>query len=121
MQVNDLRLGRLVRSKSTTVVGTITNTITLPANMQRIGLLFGVAITGGASNNGCQVAIDGIPLLNVPTARGSTQLLMSEVGDFVTKSVLVTVKGSCDFVSVTEFFLPEDVIASNLSQFRSYY
>lgn len=118
----DWRIGRLIRSKTTTIATNGSGVFTLAANASRVGL----TVWCSANGFGCQILSDGIA--TGPVLGGSqssvlpNHITLATHGDLPTRQLnIVSQQGAADTVVFTEYFAPEAVLALGLEQIREQY
>lgn len=119
MCIGDWRAGRLIRSFAS-VVTSIAGTVTLcNPNNNRVGLIIG--FTDAAPTGTIFAVINGvnIPIHNNALNSAPLILTMKEHGDLVTRQFKFTsAAGATNSHGVTEFTMPEEMIASCLEQWK---
>lgn len=120
MCIGDWRLGRLVRIKSVTFDPTGPRP-TFTANKQRVGIMF----TGEVSTPLTQFVVLQLGSSNFltfdPSSCGPVLFTLEKHGELPTLEWTVNGNSTVDTVSVTEFFLPENVLSAGIEEFYSKY
>lgn len=118
MCVGDWRLGRLMRSQTTVQTPGIAGNATLPRNPQRVGLMIGVQSTLAIAAQQPVVSVAGVVVLWMRAGENHAMFTMLEHGDLTTRDWSVLTPAAATPISFTEFFLPEEVIAAALEEFK---
>lgn len=120
MCLSDWRVGRLIRSQLRQLDAASGPSYTIPGNRQRVGIRFIYAETAGTSAQFLGGVVDGIALILVGFQNPNTLFTIETDGDLPTKEWTLVASAAIDF-AVIEYFLPEDVLAAGIQQFRSAY
>lgn len=121
MCVSDIRLARLVRHTALqwNTTGPV-NTVFLP-NPQRVGLMFGRDLAVLTATVGTVITFDTGPAIILPVYIPYILMRMEQYGDLVTRGFTITAIGTAHTGIVTQFTLPESVIASAIEEFKRNY
>ena len=118
MCVSDWRLGRLVRSQNTqasTAAGT--GLVYLP-NRNRIGITLSLTIGGVSAANSMIVTFDNGAIFLITHGNPNIHMTLCTHGDFVNRGFVVSAGAVLTTLTVVEYFLPEEVLAAGLNEFR---
>jgi hypothetical protein len=111
MCISDWRLGRLIRSQTTSAALTVGQTLILPPNAQRVGVILSNSIGTLGSANSATVAIGGVNCFLICGALPPLSLTLKDYGDLITKQIVLTCGTTAATIFATELFLPESVLS----------
>jgi len=118
MCVSDWRLGRLIRSQNTQVnTAAGTNTLFLP-NRNRVGITLSLTVGGVSAANSMIVTFDNGAAFLITHGNPNVHITLCTHGDFVNRGFVVSGGAVLTTLTVVEYFLPEEVLAAGLNEFR---
>jgi len=117
MCISDYRLGRQIRSQLDQYVVVTGTPQVIPRSPDRVGIRFATATQLIVITSTCIITVDGVTVAKLFSSETMVDLWLTEHGDLVTKEFTITVSGTSHTVGVTQFILPESVIAAALSEF----
>jgi hypothetical protein len=121
--MDDWRLGRLIRSKITAATIVAAGTLSVNANMQRVGIRCSIATSQIVVPGGVTITIDGQLAVILFSSFPTIDFTFADDGELPTKSFLLTNNTSATnmAVSIIEYFLPEEYIQAGIDSFKSQY
>lgn len=121
MCVNDIRLARQVRSKATNYNTTGPVATTFQRNAQRVGITIArdAAVLGATAAT--VVTFDNGSVIQMGSALSTYHLTAVEHGDLVTRGFVVTAIATQHTGVITEYELPESVLAAYIEEFKRKY
>lgn len=118
MCVNDWRIGTQVRAVVHSVV-TNGGAATLQAHRQRVGVLLSIQQQQLApASDEIAVQVDGVTALTIPDGNCPYLISILTHGDLPTRKLFITNDRDVADIYITEFFLPEEVIAAGYDEFK---
>jgi len=118
MCISDWRIGRLIRSVSSTQTPGIGASATLPRNPQRVGLLISAQSTLAISTHYPIISVAGVVISWMRNGDNAMMFTMQQYGDLTTRDWSVLTPTAATVLSFTEFFLPEEILAAGLEEFK---
>lgn len=120
MCIGDWRLGRLIRHEWVTFDPAVGNR-TFPANKQRVGIGFSGQTSSNLTQNISLQWDFSLTVMFLPEIAGMLLFTLETHGDLPTREWIVRQDSNVDLVTVTQFFLPENVLAAGIEEFYSKY
>lgn len=118
MCLQDLRLGRHIRSVIQVANLTAAQSVTIGANQQRVGIMIAMIDQAPTSNSVGIVSIDGIQVASINSASGPLLFLMTTHGDLPTRGFVINGAGLGVDISMTEFIASEEVLSALYDEFK---
>lgn len=115
MCISDWRLGRLIRTQINAKSLTSGQTISVPANPARVGIILAMSTPQTLTANVVTVTIDGVLWGHINGYMPQLRFHMNNDGDITTRSFLLTNGTITQTLSITELLLPESILAENLN------
>lgn len=118
MCISDWQIGRFIRSVSTQHVDANAAPVVLPANRQRVAVMFVFDAAAIAATGRYEVVVGGAHVIDSQLFALPTIFTLKDHGDLPTKRFSVTGTVSPAPLGITEWFLPEDVLDSFVSKLK---
>lgn len=120
MCVGDWRLGRFIRSQTSFLSVAAGFATVLPPSPQRVGIYFSVSVTNSGANLSMGTGGAGDPILvSINPTLCQYLISLKDHGDLSTKRWHMENDGLNTICAVTEFFLPEEMLAEAYNHFNS--
>lgn len=117
MCLGDWRLGRLIRSYTHVHTLATTESTSIGANPQRVGLIFGAFIPPSILGANLRISVDGIGMTALTNGTTTVKFTLANDGDLSTRSWTVLCNGATTAIGITELTMPEQYINAGIQEF----